>query len=148
VGQLLSPRPWLTFDADVSWSSSRFTDGDPVGSAIPGAVGHVASIGASIAELRRFSGSLRLRHLAPRPLVEDASVHSERPLIVNLQVGYRLAPNARLVVDILNLLDSQDSDVDYFYRSRLSGEPAEGVDDVHTHPVQPRTARISVRLDF
>jgi hypothetical protein len=30
------PRPWLVFDGDLSLSRSHFTDGDPVGDAIPG----------------------------------------------------------------------------------------------------------------
>jgi hypothetical protein len=33
-----SPTKWLTIDTDLSWSSSRFTDGNPAGYQIPGAV--------------------------------------------------------------------------------------------------------------
>ncbi len=49
---------------------------------------------------------------------------------------------------MLNLLDANAADVSYFYASRLRGEPAEGVEDVHFHPVIPRTARLTalVRL--
>jgi outer membrane receptor protein involved in Fe transport len=32
------PRPWLTFDGDAAWSRARFSDRDPVGDRIPGAV--------------------------------------------------------------------------------------------------------------
>ena len=42
--------------------------------------------------------------------------------------------------DVFNLLDSQDSDIDY-YTSRLPGEPAEGVNDVHSHQTEPRELR-------
>jgi hypothetical protein len=38
------PRPWLVFDADLSLSRSRFTDGDPAGDEIPGSVQRVASL--------------------------------------------------------------------------------------------------------
>ena len=143
-----SPRPWLTLDADLSWSAAKFTDTDPAGTAIPGAVRDVASVGMSVNDLRRFSGGLRLRYLGPRPLIEDASVQSQRSLLVNADGSYQLAPRTRIVLDVLNLLDSRASDIDYYYRSRLPHEPAEGVDDVHTHPLQPRTLRASLRFDF
>jgi len=142
-----SVRPWLTLDADLSWSSARFTDGDPIGSEIPGAVRHVASVGVSVTD-RRFSGQLRVRYLGPRPLVEDGRVEAARSILVNAEAGYRIARGMRLVTDVLNLFDARASDIEYYYRSRLPDEPVTGVDDVHTHPVAPRTARVSLRFDF
>jgi hypothetical protein len=143
-----SPSPWLMLDADLSWSSARFTDDDPVGREIPGAVRTVASLGASVTDVRRVSAGFRLRYLGPRPLIEDATVKSEGSLVVNMEAGYRVAGRARIVVDILNLFETSARDIDYYYASRLAGEPAEGVADIHTHPVQPRTARVSLRFDF
>ncbi|HEY1304031.1 MAG TPA: TonB-dependent receptor [Vicinamibacterales bacterium] len=142
-----SVRPWLTLDADLSWSSARFTDGDPIGSEIPGAVRHVASVGLSVTD-RRFSGQLRVRYLGPRPLVEDGRVEASRSILVNAEAGYRIARGMRLVTDVLNLFDARASDIEYYYRSRLPDEPVTGIDDVHTHPVAPRTARVSLRFDF
>jgi hypothetical protein len=49
---------------------------------------------------------------------------------------------------VLNLLDSRDNDITYFYASRLPGEPAEGVDDIHFHPLEPRQLRVTVRYAF
>jgi hypothetical protein len=43
-------------------------------------------------------------------------------------------------------LDAKDSDVDYYYRSRLPGEPAGGVSDVHFHPTLPRTVRLALAI--
>jgi hypothetical protein len=143
-----SPWRWLTLDADLSWSSARFTDGDPAGSAIPGAVRQVASVGASLSDVRRASGGFRLRYLGPRPLIEDGGVESTRSLLLNIEGGYTVAPRTRLMIDILNLLDSRASDIDYYYPSRLPGEAAGGVDDTHTHPMAPRTVRLSVQIDF
>jgi hypothetical protein len=51
-------------------------------------------------------------------------------------------------VEGFNLFDAKASDIDYFYTSRLSGEPAGGVDDVHVHPVVPRSVRVVVRVAF
>jgi TonB dependent receptor len=143
-----SPRPWLTLDADFSWSSAQFTDRDPAGAAIPGAVGAVASVGASLQETHRMSGGLRVRHLGPRPLIETGAIRSHRSTLVDVEGGYRVAPKARVVVDALNLFDSRASDIEYYYRSRLLGEAADGMDDIHTHPLQPRTVRVGVRLEF
>lgn len=144
----LSVRPWLTLDADVAWSSARFTDANPLGSSIPGAVERVASVGVSLGEVRRWTGGLRLRHVGPRPLVEDGSAASAGSLLMNAEAGYRIARRTRLLVDLLNLTDTRASDVDYYYGSRLPGEAADGVDDVHTHPMAPRTVRLSVQIDF
>ena len=68
--------------------------------------------------------------------------------MVNMDVGYEFRPGLRLSVDAFNLLDAKDSDIDYFYRSRLPGEPGDGVDDIHFHPVVPRTARVSLMIGF
>ena len=51
-------------------------------------------------------------------------------------------------MDTLNIFDSDDSDIDYFYTSRLQGEPAEGVEDFHYHPFIPRTFRLSVQYAY
>lgn len=143
-----TPRPWLMLDADLSWSSAKFTDHDASGTAIRGAVRQVASVGASVNEYHRISAGLRLRYLGARPLIEDATVSSTPSLVVNMEAGYRVAPRARILVDVLNLFDSRGSDIEYYYASRLAGEPPAGIDDVHAHPLPPRTARIGVQLDF
>jgi hypothetical protein len=49
---------------------------------------------------------------------------------------------------VFNLFDSDVSDIDYFYRSRLPGEPLTGVEDIHLHPSLPRTARLTLQLSF
>ncbi len=50
--------------------------------------------------------------------------------------GWEIALNA------LNLLDQTDNDIEYYYASRLPGEPARGIEDIHLHPVEPRTLRV------
>jgi len=141
-------RPWLMVDGDVALSRARFTDADPAGTYIPGALDRVISAGATIEPRRSFFGSLRVRHFGPRPLIEDASVRSRATTIWNGEAGYRLSRTARLVVEVFNLFDAAVSDIDYFYVSRLQGEPSEGVADVHTHPAPPRTIRLGVQVVF
>lgn len=140
--------PVFTIDADMAWSHARFTDGDEAGSWIPGSVQTVASLGLTADTERGAFGSIRLRYFGPRPLIEDASVRSAATSLVNAQVGYHLSERLHLVLDIFNAFDAQASDVDYFYTSRLPFEPAEGVEDVHTHPTLPRSARAVLRVKF
>jgi hypothetical protein len=49
---------------------------------------------------------------------------------------------------VLNVLGSTASDIQYFYTSRLQGEPVSGVNDVHFHPVEPRQVRAGLRWGF
>ena len=66
----------------------------------------------------------------------------------NAQAGCSLLPGVRLVADGFNLLNAKASDIDYFYTSRLRGEPADGVNEIHTHPAVPRTVRIALQFAF
>ncbi len=46
------------------------------------------------------------------------------------------------------MLNSTVSDIEYYYASRLPGEPLDGVNDIHTHPMQPRMARVNLLFAF
>jgi hypothetical protein len=140
--------PWLNADADIAWSHARFTDTDPAGDRIPGAAEVITSLGVTVEPSSRVFGSLRLRYFGPRPLVEDDRVRSAPTSLLNGQIGVRLSPRLRVVLDAFNLLNADASDIDYYYTSRLPGEPAEGVDDIHTHPTIPRMARIAARIEW
>ena len=112
------------------------------GTQIPGALDRVISAGLTIEPRKAIFGSLRVRHFGPRPLIADGSVNSRSTTIWNGEVGYRLSNKARLVLEAFNIFDANVSDIDYFYTSRLLGEPVDGVEDIHTHPALPRSARI------
>ena len=49
-------------------------------------------------------------------------------------------------LDGLSLLNRHDDEIQYFYTSRLQGEPAGGVDDYHFHQFEPRTLRVIVQV--
>jgi hypothetical protein len=135
-------------DGDFSMARARFTDDDPAGSHIPGALGRVLAAGFSISESGRLGGSLRLRHFGPRDLTENGSVRSRATTIFNGRLAFRAARQSEIVFDLFNLFDTTASDIDYFYRSRLRGEPAAGIDDIHSHPALPRTLRIGLNVAF
>jgi outer membrane receptor protein involved in Fe transport len=143
-----SPMRWLTVDANLSWSRARFTEFDPVGQYVPEAVGTVMSVGTTITGVHGMFGSARWRYFGPRSLIEDNSVQSQPTSLVNLEGGYQLAKNARVALDVFNLLNSQASDIDYYYATRLPGEAREGVDDLTFHPTLPRTARVNLIVSF
>jgi TonB dependent receptor-like, beta-barrel/Carboxypeptidase regulatory-like domain/TonB-dependent Receptor Plug Domain len=143
-----SPYKWLTFDGDLSLSRARFSEFDPAGQYVPEAVGTVVSAGASIDGWHRTFGSLRWRYFGPRALVQDNSVRSEATSLVNLQAGFQVLKNLRTTADIFNLFNGKVSDIDYYFASRLPGEPLGGVEDVHFHPAVPRTVRISAVIAF
>lgn len=146
------PQPWLILDLDVAFSRARFTDSDPAGDFVPGSLSRVVSAGIAIAPAEAGTpgpfGGLRLRHFGPRPLIEDESVQSAATSLVSGEVGYRFSNRLQLGFEAFNLFDSEVSDIDYFYTSRLPGEPTEGIDDIHTHPAQPRSARVSLQVRF
>jgi hypothetical protein len=140
--------PWLMADADLSISKARFTNSDPAGDHIPGSIQNVASAGFTVDSIGGFSGSLRFRYFGPRPLIEDDSVRSKAATTLNALVSYTLAPGVRLSLEVLNLTNAKVSDIDYYYASRLPGEPAGGVNDVHTHPAEPRLLRAFASVGF
>jgi hypothetical protein len=140
--------PWLTWDADLAWTTARFTDNDLAGDRIPGALDRVISAGVTVEARQPTFGSLRVRHFGPRALIEDASVSSKSTTLWNGEVGYRLSDRTRFVVEIFNIFDAEASDIDYFYASRLRDEPAEGIEDIHTHPALPRSAWLGFRYSF
>ena len=140
--------PWLLLDADFAASKARFAQFDAAGDAIPGSVDKVVSLGATVTQLGPWFGHVQLRYFGPRPLIEDNSVRSSSTTLAYLRVGYKLTPNVRLALDVFNLFDRKASDIDYFYGSRLQGEPAAGVDDIHFHPVEPRRFRLTLMASF
>lgn len=143
-----TPLTWLTFDADFSFSRAEFKDDDPAGRYIPGAVERVIAAGATIHDLGGWFGALRLRHFGGRALIEDDSVRSEPTTLLNAEAGYAFHSGVRLTLSAFNLLDSEDHDIDYFYASRLAGEPADGVEDIHFHPVEPAQLRLTLSMAF
>jgi len=140
------PAPGWIVDLDLAWSRAHFSDEDPAGSAIPGAVRRTAAFGVT-GEQGRWSGGVRLRYFGGRPLVEDNSVRSPSSTLLNARLAYALTPDVKVSLQILNLLDRRVSDIDYYYTSRLATEPV-AVSDIHTHPAEPRTLRLGLAMKF
>lgn len=68
--------------------------------------------------------------------------------MLNGQVGYKITKNLKVQLEAFNLLNTKDHNIDYWYTSRLPGEPAAGVNDVHFKPEEPFTVRGTVTYYF
>ena len=134
---------WLALNAAYTVTDSQFKEDQGGGREIPGAVESTLTLGLNATWQNGLSGSIRLRWLDEAPLIEDNSVRSNSSLLINTGLVYRRGA-AEWRLDVFNLLDSEDADIAYFYTSRLTAEPASGVDDIHFHPLEPRSVRATV----
>lgn len=140
------PTPSLALDADISFARARLVGVDAGANRIPGALQRVVAAGVAWnPTARSLFAAVRLRHFGSYPLIEDNSVRAQATTLVNALAGTRLA-GMRLELSVLNVLGSRASDIQYYYPSRLPGEPAGGVPDLHFHPVEPRQVRLVLVL--
>lgn len=142
-----TPTQHITVDIDAALSKARFRHSSPGGRLIPGSIARTASVNAAWNGSGAWSGGVRLRYFGPRPLIEDGSVKSKGSTLTNLQLTYAAAKQLKLRLELLNVFDRKVSDIDYFYESQLAGEAAP-VDDIHTHPAEPRALRATVSWLF
>src|SRR5262245_24802130 len=140
--------PWMRLDLDVAYTHARFTDFDPAGNFIPGAPAWVAAGGVTFGSETGWFGALRARYFGPRPLIEDDSVRSQTSLIFNARAGYKFDNGLRLQLDVLNLFNARTNQIEYYYLSRLPGEPIDGVADRHVHPAEPLAVRLTLAGRF
>jgi outer membrane receptor protein involved in Fe transport len=93
-----------------------------------------------------------MHYFGPRPLIDNNSVRSNPSTIVDARVGYKFHEkpfeNMRLLVDVFNIFNTKTSDIDYYYISRLPGEPPSGVNDIHTHQAEPLEVRATLEYRF
>ena len=138
----------LTADLEYAYTDAEFDRLPNNANMIPGALEHVVQTGITYQAGLGWFASVRLRYFSDRPLIEDGSVTSDDSQIVNLNIGYKFE-HLTLKLDILNALDSNDHDIDYYYASRLATEAAgSGTEDLHYHVLEPRTLRLSATYMF
>jgi outer membrane receptor protein involved in Fe transport len=104
-------------------------------------------LGLAIDHPSGWFGGARFRHFGTAPLVEDNHARSESTTLVNLEAGYRFWKRYKISAAVYNLFDSKDNDITYFYESQLANE-TELVEDIHFHPVEPRTLRVTLTASF
>ncbi|MYM22188.1 TonB-dependent receptor [Duganella sp. FT135W] len=135
---------WLSIDFDVAFAHARSSDREPLaGDYIEGAVEGVGQLALTVDNLGPWSGALRLRYFGPRPLVEDNSVRSHSSMTLNGRIGYKISPKTRIEFEGFNLANRKVSAIDYYYTSQLRGEAAP-TNDVHFHPIESRSFRVTL----
>jgi len=143
-----TPTRKFLMDMNLAWTTPRYSDANLVGNHIPNAVEEVANIAFAMRNMGAWSASLGIRYIGASSLIEDASVKSKSSLTSNLRLSRKMSEHTDVTLDVLNLTDRKNNDISYYYSSRLPGEPVAGVSDVHVHPSQPRTWRLTTRVRF
>ncbi len=136
-----------SLEADFAYSNAKFDDDDLENRSVPGSLKNVASGILSAEYPSGFFASFSFRYFGEVPLIEDGIIKSEGSTYANLALGW-LMDDWQVQLDILNIFDSNDHDVDYFYASRLAGEPANGYEDIHYHIFEPRQIRFYLSKEF
>jgi outer membrane receptor protein involved in Fe transport len=127
-----------------------------------------------LTNLGRWSGGLNLRYLGNYPLssgpcVESAVMHDFGPRYTcansptaaaqgqvdgkgftetNLDIRYAFPQGWSASVGVYNVFNVHASAAEFWYVDRLRGEPADGVADVHEHPLEPLMARFTIVRKF
>jgi hypothetical protein len=156
------PIPGLTLDADVATSTARFlTDPDNLGTYVPESLNVVTAAGATW-DRAAFAYTLRYEYFGPRTLNQTGTAISSPTNIVNAQISLKRPHNVRINLDILNVLNAQGDDVEYYYGSWVAQDaknPAyannptinpllggSGVQDYTFHPSEGRIVRLTLVL--
>ena len=131
-------------DISASFVKSRFVGVPESSNHIPNAKGRVIGAGITWAD-ENGSLSARIRHFGDAALIEDNTISNPPTTLLNAKYerGFK---NYVIGLEILNIFDSKDYDVAYFFESQTSPS-ANPTEDVHFHPVLPRTYRLTVSYE-
>jgi outer membrane cobalamin receptor len=134
-------------DLEYAYTDARFIDSAEADDEIPGAIEQVWQAGINANFENGWFGSFQIRYFGERPLEESGQITSDSSTLANLQVGHKTGPWT-IKADVLNLFDSDDHDIDYYYASLLPSETAPETEDIHYHVLEPRTLRVSASYNF
>jgi hypothetical protein len=158
-----TPTEHLAVDFDLANSRAQFTetDGDDAapnsagGKHVPEAVGVVISSGITLHDYAGFSSSMRLRYFGPRDLTSDGIFRSNQTVMLNGELGYQIKKKWHVSAEFLNMLDREDSDIDYAYESRVIPGITPGGTPIGSpvftrvaHPVEPFQVRFALGRSF
>lgn len=147
--------PAWRLEADAAWSRARFVGTPPEGEGnyVDNAAERVLAAGA-VWQQGPWMATLRLRHMGPRALDTVNSVRSRPTTLLNLGTRYTVNRQLTLGVDLFNLLGRKGNDIEYLYASCTAREllagacGSEGISGRHVHPMEPRTLRLTARMQF
>jgi hypothetical protein len=136
---------WLTFTGNFTYTSrAEFVE---TRQAIP-----LAPIWTARADLVArlpwgLASSFEMRYLGDRPADADRTAVAKGYTLFNLTTRYRHR-NFEAFLSVENLADTRWRESQFFFTSRLPGEPAAGVSDIHFTPGTRRSFRGGVAVHF
>jgi hypothetical protein len=168
---------WLEIYASLSQDRARFRtpfdDGTGhLGEYLPNAPFATGSFNVYLKNLGPWSAGLEYRYLSAFPLSSgpcaDSAVAKDFPGLTscanaptprgqvngsgygewNGDVHYELARGWNLALGVYNLLNKKADAMQYWYVDRLQGEPAYGTADLHVHPLEPISLRLTISKVF
>ncbi len=144
---------WLEFYASYSGDHARFkTDFDDgtghVGRFLANAPFGTGSFDVYVKNLGAWSGGLEYRYLGREPLSADNQIQSGGYGEWNADVKYSFARDWSAGVGVYNILNRHSNAAEFRYIDRLPGEPADGVPDLHVHPLEPLAVRLTLSRTF
>jgi len=136
----LSPFEWLTLRGDVTYTKAEFRDS---GDSVPLAPELTGFSSATVRLPIGLQGTLQMLTVGSRAAVEDRSVLLEPFTIFDLILRQVLPISSiggklEAFLSVRNLTNTDWRQAQFFYASRLPGEPSSGVEDIHFVPGTPR----------
>jgi outer membrane receptor protein involved in Fe transport len=125
---------WLTFSGDVTSSHAEFDTGQAV------ALAPLVTARADLTARFPFglATSFSMRYLGDRWADEDRTQKARGYLLFDLVARYRYKW-IEAFFSIENITNTEWREAQFFFTSRLAGEPAAGVPDIHYTAGNPRT---------
>ena len=145
VGLKVRLLDWLTFTGDFTYTrKAEFTR---TGEAVPLAPRWTARWDLTARLPWGLASSFEMRYLGDRYADPDRHQTARGYTIFNWTTRYRYK-NLDAFLSIENLTNTEWREAQFFFTSRLRGEPAGGVDDIHFTPGTPRSFLGGIALHF
>jgi len=145
VGTKIRILDWLTFAGDFTYTGhAEFSD-----THLPIPLAPLWTTRADLTARLPFglSSSIEMRHLSDR-VADDFGHHTARGYtLFNSTTRYRYR-NVEAFFTVENLTNTEWREAQFFFTSRLRGEPAGGVEDIHFTPGTPRSFFGGIALHF
>ncbi len=143
---------WLelygSYSADHARFKTPFDDGTGhVGEFLPNAPFATGSFAAYVKNLGAWSGGLQYRYLGAYPLSSDGAVRGSGYGEWNGDIHYAFERGWSLALGVYNIMNKRTNAAEFWYVDRLPGEPA-GVADIHIHPLEPTSLRLTLSEYF
>jgi len=126
----------LFLDTDLNYNHGRQTNAPANANYIPLAPTFTTIGGLTYKQPNGLSGSVRYRHIDNRPANDDGSIQACGYFLLDAVVAYT-KDRFQLGASAENLLNVQWNQAQFATRSRLPGELAGGVDELHFTPGTP-----------